>query len=333
MNSLLLILICVVLMIQAAVIGVLLRKRRVTHVPTAVPNYELIRLRLQEQLSEIGWPALSVKVISARFALEGLREGNSKKVQGSGIRDLQDAVLRKIREHGADLKLQTASSLMASYCGDLIESLRNEMKAVESGTLTLSRRADLLAADLAAARDAVEKHTGTLRTFFHERIPNAVSFADHCRRSQTDGPMNRQFSDIVMRQSEFKSMTGECVDEIRCRLTELRDRWNTEMELGLPEPDIHTSLFGSVELRVREIAGGSDDVLADSETVTREFRDLGNRCADAYSSAVQACCEVYRTAVNETISRSLLDSHRQQIRLKESLKKFEHLIRRINADT
>ncbi len=333
MNFFLIYVIGIVLVVQFVIIVYLLRRGKAKHVPNRILNYEVIRKRLLEQVSDIGFKNSSIHVFSARFALEGIREGNAKKIQSSRLREIQDLVLSRIREHGAKLKIQTAARILSSYCGGIINSLEEKIDSCARQLNELSARRVLLDSDIRILLESANDQAERLRSFFLERIPNVLSFADHYRRAESDKSMNREFGDIVLRLSEFRALAKECISEVHPYLHQIWIHHSGDLNEDIKEPEIQTTIFEEIETRLRDVADGSIDLLSDDEIISEEFIRLGSRSADLFLSVINNHIEILSTEVNGVIETKQADFFLEESRLKSGLSEFEKLLRRINANS
>ncbi len=191
------------------------RRRTVATEKDETPNYEVIRKVLVKQLHDLGVRKPELYIFSARFALEGFREGNARKIQSSGIRELQYHILETIRDRGLQLKVRTAAYVFIEYLDRTVNWLTTEKSRLAGERNTLETLRKSWDSRRAALDEVVEVGVTRVKNFFGDRIPNAESFAEREAVAATPGgKVAKEFFSIVVKATEIRSLAGQIASQV-----------------------------------------------------------------------------------------------------------------------
>lgn len=326
-TSVLIILLVILVLLLSGILGIVLFRQRVTrHKKEHIPNFEIIRRTLMKQLQNLGARKPAMVMFSARFALEGFREGNPRKIHASGLRELQYLILETIRERGARLKIRTAAFLFISYIDRVLAALTEEQSRLEKKLSTLDQLQHSWYERRSGIDQLVETCRGRIVNFFSDRIPNAQSFAERESVAATpDSKISKDFASIVARQSEIRTLARQLSAHIDEALTAYCESFKESTGTTIVVP-IQRSRFeeGALE-RMRAIAverGRPDDdavpaVVSGLLEVRQRLHDAFVRTADENIRQVHDGVQKYIKEASATITSRMkrinaaLDTFRQ----------------------
>jgi uncharacterized protein YneF (UPF0154 family) len=256
-TSTLIIVLVILILLQSAIIGIyLFRRRALRQKKENIPNYEIVRRTLVKQLHALGIRKPALLLFSARFALEGFREGNPRKIQTSGLRELQYFILETIRARGAQMKIRTAAYLYISYIDRVLTALHDEQIRLEKETGTLGE----LRESWHEQRSQIDRLVGACRNridnFFTDRLPNAESFAEREAVTATpDEKISRAFGSVVVKQSEIRNLSRQVTEQIDEALAILAEWFNNKTGAELVVPGLRSRFEKKAIERLRSLSG------------------------------------------------------------------------------
>ncbi len=316
-TSTLIILLAILVVLQSGIIGIyLLRRRGIRHKKEEIPNYEIVRKALVGQLHVLGVRKPTLLLFSARFALEGFREGNARKIQKSGLRELQYFILETIRDRGAQLKIRTAAYLFISYIDRLLGALNEEKARLNKEAAALVELQQWWQESRHDIDTIVNACNNRIKNFFSDRIPNAESFAE--REAVTATPeikISREFATVVVKQSEIRILARQLSEQIDEVLLSLAKGFHEKTGTPLIAPVLRPKLEEGAIARLRALAaerGMPDDdgvpaVVSGLLEVQQLMRDAFVHSASEniqkVSEDVQKYCDVQSKAIDSRIHR------------------------------
>ena len=256
-TSTLLIILVILVLLQSGIIAVfLLRRRARLQKKESVPNYEIVRKALVKQLMTLGSRKPALQLFSARFALEGFREGNARKIQTSGLRELQYFILETIRRRGAQMKIRTAAFLYISYIDRVLSALRDQRSLLDKETAALRELRESWYEQRRQIDRLLNACQNRITNFFTDRIPNAESFAEHETATATpDEKISKTFSTVVVKQSEIRTLARQLTEQIDEALAILAEWFDGKTGSEIVVPGLRTRFEMKAIERLRSLSG------------------------------------------------------------------------------
>ncbi|MGD0337817.1 MAG: hypothetical protein ABSB78_03415 [Bacteroidota bacterium] len=333
-TSTLVILLVILVILQFGIIGIyLLRRRGILQKKEYVPNYEIVRKALVKQIHALGVRKPTFLIFSARFALEGIREGNARKIQASGLRELQYFIIETIRDRGAQLKIRTAAYLFISYIDNVLDALQKEQTQLEKGTTTLEELRQSWNDRQRDINEVVNTCQNRIKNFFTDRIPNAETFAE--RETLTTAPgikISREFATVVVKQTEIHNLARQLSEQIDEALASLSEWFDKKTGSVLIVPILRIKFEERAIERLRALAaerGMSDD--DGVPAVVSGLLEVQKLMSDAFVQSVSGNIQmVYDNAQKYFERKSSAVNSRMQ-RINAALDKFQSLRNDFNA--
>jgi hypothetical protein len=312
----------------------LLRRSRRRQKKEDVPNFEIIRNTLVRQLDALGVHKPAFSMFSARFALEGIRDGNPRKIQASGLRELQFSILETIRNRGAELKIRTAAYLFISYIDRVINALRGEQSHLEKEVVALVELRKTWKERLREIDGIVDTCNNRIQYFFNDRIPNAESFAEREALTATpEARISRAFATVVVKQSEIRSLARQLSEHIDATLASHVRWFNISTGKKIIAPMLQPKIEGRAIERLRALALGQ--VMTDDDgvpTVVNGLLEVQQLMHDAFRQSTGENLQRVNADIQKYCDETSSALESRKNRIKRALDEFQSRRNDFNAN-